>query len=137
MIVIDASVANKLLFTAEEGHAQAKSLFERHIGNIEHILVPDLLFYECANTLVTKGHVSQRQITLSLSKLYKANLQICIPNEQDMKQVAKLARLHRVTVYDMLYAAIAKKRKIVLITADERFVEKTRFRFVKLLQDLL
>lgn len=61
MIVIDASVANKLLLPLEEGHKTAKSLLKLHLMKEESIVVPDLLFIEVANTLATKSTIPPKK----------------------------------------------------------------------------
>ncbi|MBI2020689.1 type II toxin-antitoxin system VapC family toxin [Candidatus Daviesbacteria bacterium] len=136
MIVIDASVANKLFLPHEAGHILASKILRNHILRTEEIFVPEFLFYEVANTLVTKGMISLWKITNALTKLYQINLHIYHPLERDLKNATHLAKKYHTSVYDMLYAVVAKRYKSQLITADEKFVEVTNFRFVKLLKDL-
>lgn len=132
MIVIDASVANKLVLD-EEGHELVKKIFRSHISETEPIIVPDFLLYEIANTLATKGALSVNRITRSLTKIYRANLNIHHCDEIEVKVAANLAKKYKTSVYDMLYVVVAKKHKADLITADEKFINQTKFKFVKLL----
>ena len=132
MIVIDASVANKLVLD-EEGHKIVREIFKKHVGNIEPITVPDFLFYEIANTLATKTYFSTYRVTRSLTKIYSANLNIYYCGELEVKAAAKLAKKYKTSVYDMLYVVVAKALKCSLITADKQFVKQTSFKFVKLL----
>ncbi|MBI2593122.1 type II toxin-antitoxin system VapC family toxin [Candidatus Daviesbacteria bacterium] len=135
MIVIDASVANKLVLPNEPDYALAKSILEKHILQTEEILVLDFLFYEVANTLATKSSISSIRMVNSLTKIYAANLKIYCPAEVEVKEAAKLAKQYKTSVYDMIYAVIAKNHKIILITADEKFMKQTGFKWVKLLKD--
>lgn len=133
MIVIDASVANKLVLPNEEGHEKAKKIFSEHANQIEQILSIDFLMYEVVNTLSTKSAIPQRKVTTSLTTIYKTQINIYHPTEKDVKESARLAKKYKTSVYDMLYAVVAKIHKVNLITADEKFVEQTGFKFIKLL----
>lgn len=133
MIIIDASVANKLVLPHEEGHLKAKEIFRKHSDGIEQIISIDFLLYEVANTLVTKSAIPQVSVTRSLTTIYKTQIEIYHPTEEDVKEAAKLAKKYKTSVYDMLYAVVAKAHKTNLITADEQFIKQTGFNFVKLL----
>ncbi len=135
MIAIDASVANKLVLPYESDYALARSILEKHILQTEEILVLDFLFYEVANTLATKSSIFAIKMANSLNKIYSADLKIYRPSETEVKEAAKLAKKYRTSVYDMLYAVIAKNNDITLITADEKFIKQTGFKWVKLLKD--
>lgn len=133
MIVIDASVVSKLVLPLEKGHEQVKEIFKQHKDKVEQILSVDFIFYEIANTLTTKSAIPQQMVTRSLSVIYGAEIEIYHPNEGDVKLAARLARKYKTSVYDMLYAVVAKNHKAKLITADEQFVKQTGFKFVQLL----
>lgn len=135
MIIIDASVANKLFLPHEPGHLIASKIFRNHIIQKQEILIPEFLFYEVANTLATKSSVSLWKLTNALTRIYLTELQIYHPVEKDVKNAASMAKKYHTSVYDMLYVVVAKKYKVKLITADEKFVEATKFRFIKLLKD--
>lgn len=136
MVIIDASVANKLFLSNEEYHKEAKELIGKHIAGIEGVTVPDLLFYEVANTLATKTVIPQRQVVRSITKLYKLKLNVYHPVEVEVKAAARLAKQQRISVYDAIYAILAKRKRCKLITADERFVKQVNLRSVKSLSSL-
>lgn len=136
MIVIDTSVAGKWILVSEQDSAKAKQMIIDHISGKQLIVVPDLFFYEIANTLVTKSLVSPWKMTNFLTKTYQFNLKVYYLTETDLKNATRLARKYGTTIYDMIYAVVAKKHRTRLITADERFVKATKFHFVKLLQDI-
>ena len=133
MIVIDASVAAKWVLDYEQDTAKALVVLEKHKSLIEEIIVPDLLFYEVANMLATKSRMRSKEMFASLNKIYQAGLKIYYPLEIDVTLAARLAKRYKTSVYDMLYAVVAKKHKVKLITADEQFVKQTGFKFVQLL----
>ena len=136
MIVVDASVAFKW-FTSENEVYREKALIilQNHLENIETITVPSLIYLEVANALVTKIKSTEKTIKKNLQFLNEADLKIDSFTKTDYINAAILAKKHNTTVYDMLYAVIAKKLNTILITADDKFIEKTKFSFVKLIRD--
>jgi predicted nucleic acid-binding protein len=136
MVIIDASVVNKLFLPNEEGHNTAQGLIQRHIQRSEEILVPDLLFYEVTNTLVTKTAIPIKIIIRSLAQLDKLKLLVIHPTTEEFKKIAKFAKTNHVSVYDATYAALAQEKGCNLVTADSKFVAKVNLFFVKRLGDI-
>lgn len=135
MITIDASIAVKWVLQGEEDQEQAFLLLNRHFEKKEEITVPELLFYEVANTLTTKTSVTSTIASKSIKQLMEYQLKIYHPDSKDIYITTKLAKRYKTSVYDMLYTVVAKKHKTILITADGNFLKKTRFSFVKLISD--
>lgn len=131
MVVVDASIASKLLLPEEEGHEEAKALFQKHIEGSEEIIVPELLFYEVANTLATKTAIPTPRVVRGLTMLYKLKLKVYILSEEDVKATARFARKHHVAVYDAAYAVVASKKRCSLVTADVRFEDQVNLPFIK------
>lgn len=135
MIVIDASVAFKWFDKREEFRDKSLLILHNHLDNSNKIVVPSLLYLEVANALVTKTNTKTETVKEDLDKLNNSNLQIHSFTKQEYIEAAVLSRKHGTTVYDMLYAVIAKKLRTVLITADQSFIKKTKFPFVKPLSE--
>ncbi len=135
MIVIDASVANKFFLSNEEGSDKAQTILDNHLSGTEKILVPQFLFLEVANTLTSKTTFLIRDVTASLTALYESEFKLVDLTPTDLKEASRLAKRFKTSVYDMIYAVIAKNHKITLITADEKFMKQTGFKWVKLLKD--
>ncbi|MBI2009852.1 MAG: type II toxin-antitoxin system VapC family toxin [Candidatus Chisholmbacteria bacterium] len=135
MIVIDASVGFKWL-NQESHHQQALQLLQLHLENTHQILVPSLFFLEIANALVTKTSTTPTTVKKNLNLINSFNLKIHSFTKADLLLSTHLAQKHHTTIYDMLYAVIAKANHTDLVTADTNFLHKTHFRHVKLLQDL-
>ncbi len=136
MIVLDASVVTKFINTQEKESDIAEKLFQAHIEEAEKILVPTLLFFEVANALATKSDLKDEYIERGLSLLYNANFVIYQVNQKDMIEASLLAKKYKTSVYDMVYAVIAKNKKVDLITADNKFANKVNFSFVQTLSKL-
>lgn len=136
VIVVDASVVNKLFLPNEENYIKAENVFERHVQKIDKILVPDLLFYEVANTLVTKSNIPDSQITKSLTDLGRYNLTVYQIAIEEITRIAKFARKYKVSVYDASYAVLSQENNCDLITADEKFAKQVNLPFVKTLTSI-
>lgn len=133
MIVIDASIAVKWIKTDEADSEKAKAIYSQHISGKEKIVVPQWFFIEIGNYLVTQSKSTGIHIRKLMDFLFGLNLEIYQVQEDDITEAVLLAKQSKTTVYDMLYAVVAKKNKTVLITADDRFCRLTKFSHVKLL----
>lgn len=136
MIVIDASVANKLFLTGEAGYKKVKEIFRKHSEGINIIVVPDLLFYEVTNTLATKSAVPMAKIAGALNQLDRYGLEIFRPSVVELTKAASLAKDHHVSVYDAIYVILAVQNECDLMTADEKFVKQVNLPFVKSLSSI-
>lgn len=133
MIIVYASVINKLLLPNEENHEQAETLLVKHLRKINQIIVPELLLYEVANTLVTKAGIVPSKIKSNLKDLKDMNFLIEYISFQLINKAAILAKKYRVSVYDAIYAVLAKEKKCNLITADNKFARQINLSYVKTL----
>jgi len=124
MVIIDASVANKFFLPNEGGREKALAILKKHIQKTDTIVVPNLLFYEVANTLATKTKIPQKQVIISLAKLDRLNLNILNPTIENIKKAAIFAKERSVSVYDAIYAVVAAEKKCKLITADNKFITR-------------
>ncbi|HLE49951.1 MAG TPA: type II toxin-antitoxin system VapC family toxin [Patescibacteria group bacterium] len=127
MKVVDASIIVKLLIE-EDGSAVVRELVKK-----EEMVVPDLLFIEVANTLATKTRLSPVQVKEGLELVYELGLRVENTDKKLLVEAAAMAKQKGTAVYDMLYAVLAKRLGVELMTADRKFVSRTKFDFVKLL----
>lgn len=130
-MIIDASIAIKWLKKEEESSQEALQILESFISGKDKIIVPSLFFIEVANSLVTKSNTTIDIIKKELDYLFRINLSSYDPDSKDIHKTSFLAKKYKTSVYDMLYAVVAKKHKTILITADDKFIQKTKFSFVK------
>lgn len=135
-MIVDASIALKWIKSEETGTESALLIYQNHIAGKDPIMVPTLFFTEVANALVTKSETTQKTIKKDLKFILESKLITYEPNEKDILQTARLAKKHNTSVYDMLYAVVARRHKTTLVTADDNFLKKTGFKFVKLLKDV-
>jgi len=132
MIIVDASVAFKWLKSKKESHVdQAYKLLRLHLDTKQEIMVPSLLPIEIANALATKSSASPRAIKIDMNKLDELKLMTVDIPPSTLLKASLLAHKHKTSVYDMIYAAMAKENKTILYTSDKNFIKKTGFRHVK------
>lgn len=135
MIVIDASLANKLFLANEPEHDKATEIFEKHSKKLEQILTPELIFYEVANTLATKTALPLTKVLEALLRLDELNLQIIHLTVKEFSEAVKMAKKYTVSVYDATYAVLAREKKCDLVTADIKFADQVNLPFVKKLSE--
>ena len=137
MIIVDASVAFKWFNPDNEKFRhESLLLLKNHKDNKEVIVIPSLLLMEVVNALVTKTNIETKTIKEDLDLLHDANLQIYSFKKNDLEEAALQANQYKTTFYDMLYAVVAKRNKTILVTADENFIKKTKFKFVKHIKEI-
>ena len=96
-------------------------------------MIPDLLFIEVANTLATKTNLAPIQVEEGLDLIYELGLRVENIDKKLLIEASIMAKQKETAVYDMLYAVLAKKLGVELVTADMKFASKAKFSFVKVL----
>ena len=119
--VVDASVAVKWVVN-EADSLQARSLADARLE------APDLLLVECADILWKKagtGDLTGPEAAARLGALMRAPVTLTAGREL-LDAALELALEWRHPVYDCLYAALAIRRNIPLVTADKRLAAAAR-----------
>ncbi len=124
MVVLDASVILKWIFSDEESRDGADRFKDQHISGEEVIAVPDLFFYEIANVLATKTRVSEPDGGLAFSLLWDFGLERFDLGLEDFLSAMSFAKRHKISLYDAAYIELARRLKCRLITADKRLYQK-------------
>lgn len=135
MIIIDSSVVFKWFDKGEIDSKKALELLHPHLINKNSISVPELILYELANSWSTKSKLSIREVLDNIKLLKKYNLKVNPVNFQLLYKASKFSKKYKVSVYDAIYAVLAKEKKCELITADNKFADKVNLSFVKKLSD--
>ena len=123
--VVDASVAVKL-YLAEPLAPEAAALFGLLADPANVFHVPDLFYVECANIFwkyVQRGLATAIQVTSYLAALKALPLQRT-PTFDLADDALTLAVTHGITAYDASYVALAQRRSVPLITADQKLEQK-------------
>lgn len=132
MVIVDASVAYKWFAKNEEDSDLALSILQKHINGQEKIVVPDLILCELANAWVTKIAISNARVKANLKDLQDASLEIESLTFDLISKAAAFAQKYRLSVYDAIYAVLAKDKRCSLVTADKKFTEKINLPYAKL-----
>ena len=115
--VLDASVAGPWVLADEPSEAATRIA---HRLLTENALVPTLWWYEVRNLLVVcerRGRLNRSDSDLFLSRL--TNYPIEIDAEVNWDDVMRLARKHRLTVYDASYLELAIRSRALLASLDD------------------
>jgi predicted nucleic acid-binding protein len=121
--VVDASVVVKWVLK-EIGSERARLLSEAELS------APDLLPVECANVLWKKvllGDLRPREAFTRLDLLLQAPVAL-LPSAEVLPAAIVLSVQLKHPVYECLYLALAARRTMTLVTADQGFARAVRRR---------
>ena len=115
-LVLDASITACWAFQ-DEDHPDARLAF--HQMRSEEAVVPCLWWFEVRNILV----VNERRRRIAESEtaaflLSRSRLRIRIDRTPDESAILRLARTHRLSVYDAAYLELAQREGLPLATLD-------------------
>jgi predicted nucleic acid-binding protein len=121
--VLDACVVAKVLFL-EQGSDAARAL----VGAADSIIAPRLVLLEIANVAVKKARRKEITRSQALAVLEDApDLFDRLIETQDLLEAAtNLALTSMTSTYDAIYAALAMREGLTLVTADKRFAASLR-----------
>jgi len=131
--VLDASIAACWVFQDEEdpradlAHAKIRT---------DEAVVPSLWWFELRNILVVnerKKRITEPDTAIFLRGI--SSLPIRIDRDPQEAGVLRLARTHRLTVYDAAYLELALRERIPLATLDKSLSAAARSERARLLED--
>jgi predicted nucleic acid-binding protein len=114
--VIDASVTACWAFH-DEDHPRADLALAR-LGS-DHALAPSLWWFEVRNILVVNER--RKRITVAETAAFLrdlASLPVTVDRTPDESEVLRLARAHRLSLYDAAYLELAQRSGAALATLD-------------------
>src|SRR3989344_8786293 len=111
MVIIDTSVVFKWFSADEDNRQLAEKILEKHLLGQNQIIIPDLLLYEITNAWCTKTKIDVSVIRKNLLALKKYSLNITPVNFDLLKRACELSAKYKVSVYDAIYAVLAKEKK--------------------------
>ncbi len=129
--VIDASITASWAFL--ENDPAGEVAFERLL--VESAIAPWLWWYEVRNLLITRERSQRANPANTASFLaFLANLPVHLDNSPEEENILRLAREHRLTVYDAAYLELAERRGVSVATLDADMVRAARAERIPLLQ---
>jgi predicted nucleic acid-binding protein len=114
--VLDASITACWAFPDEDHPAASRALSQIRT---EEAVVPSLWWFEVRNILVVNAR--RRRIAESDTAIFLLNLsrlRIRVDRDPGESAVLRLARAHRLSVYDAAYLDLAQREGIPLATLD-------------------
>jgi predicted nucleic acid-binding protein len=129
--VLDASVAACWAFDDEQ-HPVADIAFTSI--RTQDALVPSLWWFEVRNILIVnerRKRISESDTTIFLREL--SRLRIREDGEHQETTVLRIARTHRLTVYDAAYLELALREDVPLATLDNELSSTARLEGAKLM----
>jgi predicted nucleic acid-binding protein len=121
--VVDASV----MLARPLGEANPIATLTRARLQDDTALVPELWWFEVRNVLIVnerRGRISEEHTDHSLREW--SQLDLVVDHSLDEAMVIKLARRHRLTVYDAAYLELALRERLPLATLDASLAEAAR-----------
>ena len=121
--VIDTSALIKIVLP-EEYSEKVRHLIVRHQSAAMKLMAPDYIVVECANVLwkhARRNELSVHEAAEGISLLRQAGIEL-VPFNELLDDAIQLAVSADITVYDALFAVLAGREGIPLITADRPLV---------------
>lgn len=129
--VVDASVA-AVWFMPDEEHPIAQRAFE-HLSH-DRALLPSLWWFEMRNLLIVnerRNRVTPAQTRETLALIDE--MPIAFDHEAKSETLLRLARDHRLTIYDAAYLELALRKRLSLATLDKALAMAARQENVELI----
>jgi predicted nucleic acid-binding protein len=121
-VVSDASVALNWS-EGEQELEEARAVLEAHWSRLVALVVLDLTAYEIGNALLrSRAEATAEQVAVVLEALDEVCPAVR-PDTVELRFAAELAVRHRLTLYDAVYAAVARNRDATLLTLDQALIE--------------
>ena len=124
-LVVDASVCLKWVFK-EENSDRARLLLTQQGKNEVLLLVPALWEYEIVNgfaSAMLRKKISFLQARKFLKLVLEADLEI-ISMSGLLEKCLENAKKYQISAYDSAYVTLARENGLILVSADDRLVEK-------------
>jgi len=136
MQVIDTSVIYKWYVDEELSKKATEILVNFKEGKTE-ISMPELVFYEIANSLRFNPKNTEDDVVEVIDNLNSLNLNVVVITTGLLKDALKISYKYGITVYDGVFIALAKDLNFDFITADKKLYNKVlSLHFVKFLGNL-
>jgi predicted nucleic acid-binding protein len=122
-VLCDASVVLKWFHSEGEEEVEAsRALLDLHRSHAMALSVLDLTAYEVGDALLRGVGVGAAKVSAVLDALDLVCPRLAL-TPTELSDAARLAEVHRLTIYDAAYAAAAKARHTDLATLDRALLQ--------------
>lgn len=119
LVCVDSSVAFKWFCSEDESSLpEALALFADHAAGRLTLVAPAHLPAEVLNALGCRQGVTAEQLAVAAEGLAESEIVFPAWDAELLADAARLARKHRLTIYDALFPALATMLQCELVTAD-------------------
>ena len=118
-LVIDASIAVKW-FSEEAGSISAANLLTAISDNELEAFAPSVILYEVGNALFKGKKYDQERIARALGELLRSEVRFVDLNADYLDFTVECMVKYKLTFYDAVYAGLARKLKVPLLTANPK-----------------
>jgi predicted nucleic acid-binding protein len=124
-LLLDSSVWLAWMRTEEEpNHEAARAILERGATGEVQVRLLDLTLYELGNVLIRAwGQSAARADELVASAIAVAQTPPLVPSADERRSALELAAQLGLSVYDATYGAVARSRRLTLVSGDRRLQE--------------
>lgn len=120
LVCVDSSVALKWFCSDDESSVdEAVELFADHAAGRLTLVAPAHLPAEVLNALACRPRVSADRLAIAAEGLAESGIIFPAWDCALLTDAARLARTHRLTIYDALFPALATQLQCELVTADK------------------
>jgi predicted nucleic acid-binding protein len=121
--VVDASVVVEWVAPGADRKLPELAVLDRLVAEEAEIMAPRLLIEEVSNALLTalrRGRISGQRADAAHQVLRGLPIRL-VDRPEDLRRAWELARRYdNHPIYDLLYVALAQRRRTQLVTADAR-----------------
>ncbi len=120
MIVIDASVFVAAIIE-DELDIFSQKIYDLIVAEGSNAIIPPIFYYETSNVFIQilrRKRITEEKLSAYLQIL--SSFPLSVDNEQSILEVANLAKLYNLTVYDASYLETAKRNGFSLATLDKQ-----------------
>lgn len=132
-IVVDSSVVIKWFVTEIHSGDARRLLNDYQSGSVE-FLAPDLLAVEFGNIVWKKQRFQGLDVNdaQQIIDVFRTLAFLFTPSAELLDEAYRLAVQHQRTVYDMTYLALATRKNVSMVTADQRMMNSVGGAFANL-----
>ena len=122
--VVDASVIVKwFLHHQEADRDRALALRDLHITGRSKIHIPRLALLEVLNAIRFSPKADEEAGEMALDTLQDLHLEVKPGDVNALRKANAIAWAYKITIYDALYVALARRLGALLVTADARLAQ--------------
>ena len=125
--VLDTSVVLKWFGAfGESDLSKALRLREEMLEGTAAFVVPELLFYEMANTLRYNPNLSAKDVNEALDSILDVGFEVRRVEKKTMQDAINIAFKYNITIYGAYFIALSRGEGKPLITADYKLTERVK-----------